>query len=75
MKDPTFCAVPRPTMYSSHFENPFGPVNPDKIRREAVSSSAARSLSLIGPRDEPSPWMAVVIPWVIIEIALPSPVM
>jgi hypothetical protein len=62
-------------MCSSHFEKPFGPVNPDNMRRDAVSVSAASNLSFIGPNEEPSPWMAVVMPCVIIESALPSPAM
>jgi hypothetical protein len=62
-------------MYSSHFANPLGPVKAESIRRLAVSVSEASNLSFIGPSEEPSPWIAVVIPWVIMEIALPSPVM
>ena len=68
-----FCEAPRPTMYSSHLEKPRAPVNCARTWRMVVSVSAARILSLTGPNEAPSPWMAVVIPWVTMEIALPSP--
>jgi hypothetical protein len=70
-----FCDAPRPTMYSSHAPKPSRPDGSGAALAARRVDSVARSLSFTGPSDEPSPWMAVVMPCVTIEIARPSPVM
>ena len=74
-KEPMFSEAPRRTMKSSQLPNPCGPVNCVARRRPAVSLAGmvARSLSLTGAGVNPSPRIAVVIPWVTIERERPSP--
>ena len=62
-------------MNSSQSPKPRGPMNRRICTLAAESVSSSRILSFTGAGVSPSPRIAVVMPCVTMEIALPSPVM